>query len=164
MNYLEQLAYEWYEYLGYVVIRNRRVGLRDNGGWDGELDVIAYSSSQNKLIHIECSNDALSWNDRKIRYNKKFILGEKHIPTILPNFKGDIEQIILLGRMEKTSKRILNKAKVITLKDFLEDIISGIQSMFLNDPSHKMIIPEQYPLLRTVYYMHKYFNEVSIIA
>jgi hypothetical protein len=35
MNYIEQLISEWYEYKGYYVRRNIKVGRRKSGGYDG---------------------------------------------------------------------------------------------------------------------------------
>lgn len=57
-NYLEQLAAEWYEYQGYFVRRNIRVGLRKQGGYEGELDVVAFHPGRVALVHIETSMDA----------------------------------------------------------------------------------------------------------
>ncbi len=42
MNFLEQLAAEWFEYTGYFVRANARARKRSAGGWDMELDVLAY--------------------------------------------------------------------------------------------------------------------------
>lgn len=42
MNFLEQLVSEWYSYRGFYVRENVRVGLRDRGGYQGELDVVAF--------------------------------------------------------------------------------------------------------------------------
>src|SRR5690349_2182454 len=41
-NFLEQLVAEWYEFQGYFVRRNVRVGPRAGGGHAGELDVVAF--------------------------------------------------------------------------------------------------------------------------
>jgi len=53
MNHLEQLVAEWYEYQGYFVRRNVHVGKRSNGGWECELDVVAFNPSEKHLVHIE---------------------------------------------------------------------------------------------------------------
>lgn len=44
-NHLEQLVAEWYEHSGYFVRRNVLVGLRRNGGYECELDVVAFNGS-----------------------------------------------------------------------------------------------------------------------
>jgi hypothetical protein len=40
-NFLEEIVAEWYEYKGYIVKRNERVGRRKPGGHEGELDIVA---------------------------------------------------------------------------------------------------------------------------
>ena len=42
-NYLEQLVAEWLEYQGYFVRRNVLVGKRAAGGYECELDVVAFN-------------------------------------------------------------------------------------------------------------------------
>lgn len=75
MNHLEQLVAEWYEYRGYFVRRNVQVGPRTKGGYECELDVVAFHPAQNHLVHIEPSMDADSWTKREKRYAKKFSAG-----------------------------------------------------------------------------------------
>lgn len=40
-NHLEDLTAEWLEFNGYFVRKSDPVGKRDQGGWEGELDVVA---------------------------------------------------------------------------------------------------------------------------
>jgi hypothetical protein len=61
-NFLEQLAAEWYEFSGYFVRRNVHVGRRARGGWECELDVVAFNPKRKHLIHLEPSMDALHWD------------------------------------------------------------------------------------------------------
>src|SRR5437016_5364675 len=42
VNFLEQLVAEWYEYQGYFIRRNVRVGKLAAGGYECELDVVAF--------------------------------------------------------------------------------------------------------------------------
>ena len=42
-NYLEDLVAEWYEYNGYFVKRNVWVGKLPAGGYECELDIIAFN-------------------------------------------------------------------------------------------------------------------------
>ena len=42
INFLEQLIAEWYEYRGYFVRRNVLVGRRLKGGYECELDIVAF--------------------------------------------------------------------------------------------------------------------------
>ena len=75
MNFLETLVAEWYEYSGHFVRANARTRKRDKGGYDVELDVLAYSPPDERLIHIETSGDANSWPERRSRFlGKKFVL------------------------------------------------------------------------------------------
>jgi len=85
-NHLEQLVAEWYEYQGYFIRRNVNVGRRPNGGYECELDVIAFHPETKKVVQIEPSLDANSWEKRERRYKKKFEAGKKYIPEILNIF------------------------------------------------------------------------------
>jgi len=81
-NYLEELTREWYEYQGYFVRQNVMVGKRPKGGYECELDVVAFHPVRKHLVHIEPSMDADSWAVREIRYKRKFNAGKKYIPTL----------------------------------------------------------------------------------
>ena len=59
-SHLEDLLCEFYEWQGYILRRNIRVGRLGHGGWEGELDIVAYHPTLNALIHLEPSIDALS--------------------------------------------------------------------------------------------------------
>ncbi len=65
MNFLESLVAEWYEYTGYFVRTNPRVRKLPGGGWGVELDVLAFSPADGRLLHIEVSGDPGSWQNRK---------------------------------------------------------------------------------------------------
>ena len=65
MNFLEQLVAEWYEYRGYFVRCNVNFGKRGDGGWEGEMDVIAFQPLERSLVHIEVSTDASGWDERR---------------------------------------------------------------------------------------------------
>ena len=49
MNYLEQLVAEWYDYNGYLVRKNVRARKRASGGFDNELDVIAFQPERKRF-------------------------------------------------------------------------------------------------------------------
>jgi hypothetical protein len=61
MNHLEQLVSEWLDYNGYFVRKNVLVGKRSAGGYECELDVVAFNTQTNHLIQVEPSLDADSW-------------------------------------------------------------------------------------------------------
>ena len=71
MNFLEQLIAEWYEYQGYYVKRNIRVGKLPKGGYEEELDIVAFHPEKNSLVHIEPSMDADSWANHYLLTIKK---------------------------------------------------------------------------------------------
>lgn len=148
MNHLEQLTAEWYEYRGYFVRRNVQVGPRVKGGYECELDVVAYHPAQHHLVHIEPSNDAHSWAKREERYEKKFSAGRKYIPSLfdgvtLPN---EIEQIALLGFASNANVKNLAGGRVMTTSELFVDIVADIG----NKKAATAAVPEQYPLLRTI--------------
>jgi hypothetical protein len=82
INFLEQVVSEWYEFRGYFVRRNVRVGPRTKGGHESELDIVASHPEKKHLVHIEPSSDAASWEARELKYKKKFDAGKKYIPAL----------------------------------------------------------------------------------
>ena len=76
-NYLEQLAAEWYEYQGYIIRRNVLVGKREKGGYEGELDIVAFHPKKKHLLHIEPTHDAHSWAKREERFKKNGMVQKK---------------------------------------------------------------------------------------
>jgi len=40
VSHLEDLLCEYYEWQGYIVRRNIKVGRLGHGGWEGELDIV----------------------------------------------------------------------------------------------------------------------------
>lgn len=72
-NYLEELTREWYEYQGYFVRQNVNVGKRPQGGYECELDIVAFHPVTKHLIHVEPSMDAASWAIREKRYKRSLL-------------------------------------------------------------------------------------------
>lgn len=148
MNFLEELAAEWYEFQGYFVRRNVRVGPRAGGGHEGELDVVALHPGQNRLLHIEPSMDANSWDERERRFTKKFEIGQKYIPTLftgLPNLPT-IEPIALIGFGRAPGRATLGGGKLIMIGTLMEEIRDDLK----NRDIARAAVPEQYFLLRTL--------------
>lgn len=50
MNFLEQLIAEWYAYQDYLVLTNINVGKRPKGGYEGEIDIIAFDPKKKSLF------------------------------------------------------------------------------------------------------------------
>lgn len=155
MNHLEQLTAEWYEFRGYFVRRNVYVGKRPTGGYECELDVVAFCPKQRRLVHIEPSMDAHTWQKREDRYAKKFEAGRKYIPALFSgmDLPGEIDQIALLGFASNTNVKTLAGGRIMTSSELLSEITAEICSMTIS----KSAIPEQYPLLRTIQlcYQHR---------
>jgi hypothetical protein len=151
MNFLEQLVGEWYEYQGYFVRRNIHVGRLPRGGWECELDVVAFEPKSKHLVHVEPSMDADSWQRREERYKKKFEAGRKHIPALFPGIEltGDLEQIALFGLGSKANHPQLAGGKVMLISELLVEITTKLRPLRVE----RAAVSEQYPLLRTIQFM-----------
>lgn len=150
MNHLERLIYQYYEWQGYIVRANSLVGRRSNGGYECELDIVAYHPETEHLVHIEPSLDADTWKRREERFTKKFLSGQKYIKTtVLPWLEETpipIEQIAVLVSSTKNNPTI-GGGKVLNLDELTAEIkqkVCGRGVMVKN------AIPERYDLLRTI--------------
>ena len=128
---------------------NIRVGRRATGGHEGELDVVvAFNPVLGKLVHIETSMDADSWEQREKRFKKKFETGEKHIHAL---FKGlplpeHPERIAVFGLGSRKNHKTLGGGKVVMLKDLLTEIIAEFKERtWFSDA-----VPEGFSILRTL--------------
>jgi len=155
LNFLEQLAAEWFEYIGYFVRTNVRARKRAAGGWDMELAVLAYQPSDNSLLHVETSGDAESWADRKLRFlDKKFVLSKSEYEETLQTPISDISQLAIVG-WAKSPKYDLDWGKgieVLTVPMFLEWITTQLRNRSFMSES----VPEGYPILRTIQMVLQY--------
>lgn len=148
VNFLEEIVSEWYEYKGYIIRRNDRVGKRKEGGHEGELDVIAFDPQTQHLVHLETSMDSSSWTYRDNRFRKKFEIGSRYIKSL---FKGvelpdNIEKIVILGIGSRNTHKEIGGGKIIFIEQFISTILKE-----LSDISYlKKIVPEKYPILRTL--------------
>jgi hypothetical protein len=150
-NFLEELVAEWYAHQGYFLIRNRKVGKRARGGYECELDVVAFKPSRRHLIHIEPSTAAGSWADLEVSYQKKFQAGKKYIydKKYFPEFEGlqipdEVEQIALLLYGSTKNRTTLGGGKILQISSLLKDILRDLAQ---HDFSIKAV-PEHLPLLR----------------
>jgi hypothetical protein len=161
-NFLEQLVAEWYEYQGYFVRRNVHVGPRPKGGYECELDVVAFHPATKNLVHVEPSTDATSWEKREHRYQKKFGAGRKYIPDMFaavlpPGEVLEIEQVALLVFAPKNTERRLAGGRVLHVSQFLLQItrhFSEAGSMM------KGQVPEQFGILRTLQFVVEYRRDL----
>src|SRR5215208_6679838 len=152
-NFLEQLVAEWYEYQGYFLRRNVPVGRRAKGGWDCELDVVAFHPARKHLVHLEPSMDADSWEKREARYSKKFLAGLQHIPSLFDgmDIPDEIEQVAIFA-FAGTKVRSIGGGKVLLVKELLGEIFSGLRSVHLA----RNAVPEHLPILRSLQFVATY--------
>ena len=155
MTFLEQLVAEWYEYEGYFVRSNVRARKRAKGGWDVELDVLAYDPSNNTLLHVETSGDADSWEERKRKFlKKKFILTRKEYEAIIGCKVNKVRKIAIVGygRSTKTNLNWGRDIQVILIPDFMKQIAEKLYSQ------HPMreAVPEGFPILRAMQTVQAY--------
>ncbi len=153
-NYLEQLLSEWYQFSGYFVRQNVLVGRRPNGGYECELDIVAFHPKTKHILHIEPSMDCHPWDKREERFRKKFAAGRKHIPTIFEGFElpSKIEQIALWVYASKQTHQTVGGGAIMLMPELLAHIITHVRT--LNLSTHA--IPEHFTILRTVQFIAKY--------
>lgn len=147
MNHLETLIRQFYEWQGYIVRGNVKVGKLAHGGWAGELDIVAYHPETQHLVHLEPSIDAHSWNRREERFTKKFHFGKKHIyRDVFPwlDKRTPLEQVAILV---SSGRATLAGGSVISIDQFMSRVRRKIQASGI---MAKNAIPEEYGLLRTV--------------
>jgi hypothetical protein len=154
MNHLEELVGEWYEFNGYFVRRNVLVGKRPGGGFEGELDVVAFHPKSRHLVHIEPSLDGDSWNRREERFRKKFALGREHIPKFFSgmNLPNEITQIALFVFASKSNVTTIGGGQVALASELYFEIVNGLKGKRIASQA----VPEQFPLLRTIQYCCEY--------
>jgi hypothetical protein len=158
MNFLEQLAAEWYQYKGYFVRTNIKFGRRSRGGWEGEMDVVAYDPNNQEFLHIETSTDAKSHQEREIKFKKKFSTAKPYYRRMFP-FKGSkLKQIAILGfNRPKVDLNFGEGVEVLSIPEFLNQITNELS---LKNPAADAI-PETYPLLRAIQYSAFYKSRQS---
>ena len=159
INFLEQLVAEWYEYQGYFIRRNVRVGKRPEDGYECELDVVAFHPGTKHLLHIEPSTDAGSWDERERRYKKKFEAGRKYIPGMFPGLlppSAVPEQIALFVLSSRNQERSLAGGRVVHVSAFLERIITQFAAVSMM----KGQVPEQFTILITLQFVAEYRKQL----
>ena len=153
MSHLENLIAEYYDWKGYLIKRNIKVGKLTHGGWEMELDVIAFDPHTDHLIHLEPSIDAQSWATREERFTKKFTAARKYIFSEVFTWLDssmEVEQVAVLISHPK-GRDSLAGGKIISIDELLAEIREKVISCGI---VAKNAIPEQYPLLRTLQLSH----------
>jgi hypothetical protein len=156
INFLEQLISEWYEFRGYFVRRNVRVGPRIRGGHESELDVVAFHPEKKHLVHIEPSSDAESWANRERRYQKKFAAGRTYIPGLFAglDLPTEVDQIAVFIFSSRARAEIAG-GKVLLIADLMNEIRDELSKRSVL----RAAVPEQYQLLRALQFAAYYWND-----
>lgn len=147
MNFLEQLAAEWYAYNGYFVQTNLKFGKRKAGGWEGEMDVLALHPRDKVLVHIETSSDAASWERRKTRFTGKFNNAQKHYSQLFQFDYVRVEKIAIVGWTPTHPASISFGGIVIKS---VPEFFSEITTILSRQNPAKKAVPEHWPLLRAI--------------
>lgn len=157
-NYLEQFLAEWYEYQGYFIRRNVWVGKREKGGYECELDIVAFHPGKKHLLQVEPSSDADSWAKREERYARKFLAGRKYIPELFKDFeaRGPIDQIAVFVSASKQNRQSLAGGRIVLASEILVDILKELRSSSIFSSA----VSEQYPILRTLQFVCEYRKRV----
>lgn len=163
MNHLESLIRQYYEWQGYIVATNVNVGRRKKGGYECELDVVAYHSQTDHLLHIEPSLDAHTWEKRDRRFRKKFEAGAKYIKTEVFAWlrpETPINHVaIIVGSAEKRAE--IGGGKVVNLDAFMAEMKAKILKRGIMSAN---AISEQYDLLRTMQLALCGYNRLHPVA
>lgn len=149
MSHLEDLICEYHDWRGYIVRRNIKVQRLDHGGWEGELDVVAYHPKTHDLVHLEPSIDAHSWAVRERRFKKKFDAGRKYIFRDVFPWLADstqLRQVAVLVSSGPGHTRLAG-GEVLTIDSLVRQIRTEVAA---KGRMSSNAIPEQYPLLRTI--------------
>ena len=154
-NFLEQLVSEWYEFKGYFVRRNVRAGLLKGGGYECELDVVAFNPETKHLVQVEPSMDASSWGIREARYRKKFEAGKKHIPNLFSGLAlpSEIEQIALFVFGSSKNRTTIGGGQILMISDLMREIREEMKGRRVANAA----VPEQYPILRALQFAANYW-------
>lgn len=149
MNHLEQLVSEWLAFRGYFVRTGVRVGPRERGGFEGELDVVAFHPGREHFLHIECSLDAVSQVEREKRFAAKFDRGRRFAADVFAGIvlPGTLDQAAVMTMVGKRSAAAgIGGGRLIATRELVLEIVHGLKG---TSPLSGAV-PETYPLVRTL--------------
>lgn len=147
MNFLEQLVAEWYEYNDHLVRTNIHYGKRARGGWEGEMDVVAFHPADRELLHIETSTDALNWGKRRKIFERKYATAKRHYATLFPFEHGRIRQIAIVGFQRQSPKDAWGDG--IEIQSIPEFTATICKQLSRKHPL-KAAVPERFSLIRAM--------------
>jgi hypothetical protein len=153
-NHLEDLIAKWYEYRGFFVRRNVNVCKRPAGGYECELDIVAFHPLEDRLVHLEPSLDADSWTQREANFARKFAAGRKYIPKLFEGIAvpAEVEQYAVLVFASRSRRTHLGGATLVMAEDLIAEILTTLAARHLA----KAAVPEQFGLVRTLQYVAHY--------
>lgn len=148
MTFLESLVAEWYAYNGHFVQTNVKFGKRKAGGYEGEMDVLAFHPLRKVMTHVETSTDADSWEQRRQRFGKKFADAAKYYPELFQFDYQRVEKVAIvgLGRTVPTGTSFEHGVVIKTVPEFIFEVTEVLR---WRNPA-KEAVPEHWPLLRAI--------------
>lgn len=82
---------------------------RPNGGYDNEIDILAYHPETKELIHAVPSWDANSWDERKARYRgKKFVFSEEQYRQLIGGAEVTRIRKLAIARLGQSARASLD--------------------------------------------------------
>jgi len=166
MNFLESVVAEWYVYSGYFVRTNVRYNFkvkktRAKGGFDAELDVLAYKPLSAELIHIETSGDGMAWTQRRERFvNKKFRLDFDDYKKIIGNEVCTLHRIAVVGYFKPRqgldwATESGDRIEVKLIPNLFREISDSLRKIDFM----KHVVPEGFPILRALQFAAAYCRD-----
>lgn len=159
MSHLEDLVAEFFDWKGYLVKRNIKVGRLAHGGFEMELDIVAYHPHLGHLMHAEPSLDADTWAVRERRFLKKFAAGQKYIFQEVFTWLDrtmPIDQVAILVSHPR-GRDTLAGCRLQSVDEFVAEVRGEVLTCGV---ASRSAIPEQYPLLRTMQLSHSGYHRV----
>lgn len=147
-NFLEQLVVEFFEFRGFYVRKNVMVGKRAKGGYECELDVVAFHPLEKRLVHIEPSMDAHNWDKRELRFSKKFAAGRKYIPSLFAglDLPVKVEQVALFGFGGRGDRTEVGGGTIMLVSELMNEIAAELRGRKIA----RAAVPEGFGLLRAI--------------
>lgn len=152
MTWLEQLVREYYAIQGYWVRTNVMYGPLSHGGYTGEADVLAFEPHHRVLVHLELSMGSESWEKKTAIFTEKFAKAEPFYDEMVPHVFERKKQVAITGWSLSPAPIVIPGVQIWTLGQFMPKVVELVTSRFRGSKSP----PEQYPLLRAVYFTRKF--------
>jgi hypothetical protein len=109
--------------------------------------VVAVNFAGDRLLHVECSLDALSAEKREARFTKKFERGRRYIKHAFPGMTvpDKPEQVAIL-QFASGGVQSVGGVRLVTVCELIHEIYDGLKG---TSPRSKAV-PSNLPLLRTL--------------